>query len=205
MRKIVPDKSEDSVNLQIWYNSLLKTKLKSSSCEYQILEHMGPSGHGEIFLAITNDHFLVGIKIIMNKDNMENELAYLRNINKKIQDVFLPFLDYFIIQNQDEKYYAIVSKFFEGYVSLKSYLDKNLFHVEQLEKLKITISDHIQHLHDKVGCVHNDIGNHNILIHSKTLHIRIFDLGYCIPKFGFTEEEFGKLVHKDFSAIKKIQ
>lgn len=189
-----------------WYNVLLKSgmKIKSSSSEYKILEHFGSSGNGEIFLALTSDQFLVGLKIILQKTLIEKEVEHLRNGNKKLGDIILPYIDYFILQNDQDKYYIIVLKFFEGYIPLSKYLEKNLFHIEYRMKIKNMIKNHMEQIHAKLGIAHNDIDKNKILIHSKNQHIRFFDLGYSIEKFGYTDQEFLKFIQKDFDSIEKI-
>lgn len=202
------------LSLEIWYNRLLEsgTKIKSSNSEYRILEHFGSSGNGEIFLAMTNNNFLVGLKIILQgctKRNLtplhvETEVETLRSATKKTEDILLPFLEYFILENEQDKYYVIVLKYFEGYIPLSSYLDKNLFHLEQKMKIQSVLKKHFETIHSKLHIAHQDVNVNNVLIHSKTMHVRFFDLGFSISRFGNSDEQILKFTHKDFDSIEKI-
>jgi serine/threonine protein kinase len=206
----------ESLSCESWYNHLLKngTKIKSSNSEYRILEHFGSSGNGEIFLGITLDHFLVGLKIILHENLIEkkqmtpnyvqSEVESLRNSTKKVDDIVLPFLDYFILQNDQDRYYVFVFKYFEGYIRLSDYFEKNLFHQEHKIKIKNVIQKHFDHIHSKLNIAHNDLQNNNILIHNKSLHVRLFDLGFCLYKYRSTEEQFSSFIQKDFLSIEKI-
>lgn len=204
------------LSCEAWYNHLLKSgiKIKSPCSEYKILEHFGSSGNGEIFIGMTLDHFLVGLKIILHENVfekkqttphcVESEVECLRNATKKVDDIVLPFLDYFILQNEKDKYYVFVFKYFEGYVRLCDYFEKNLFHMEHKIKIKNVIQKNFDLIHWKLNIVHNDLQQHNILIHSKSLHVRLFDLGFCLYKYRSTEEQFANFIHKDFESIEKI-
>ena len=196
----------ESLTTEDWYNRILKSGvwLKSNSSEYKIVKHIGSSGYGEMFLAITSENFLVGLKIILDQKYIENEVESIRWANRKSQDVILPFLDYFILQMEQDKYYIIVLKYFEGYTTLHKYLDKNLFQNENRVKFQSMIKQLIEKIHNCLGMAHNDIDHHKILIHSKTQQIRFFDLGFCISKIGYSKEEFEKLLHKDFDMIENI-
>jgi hypothetical protein len=46
----------ESLTTEDWYNRILKSGvwLKSNSSEYKIVKHIGSSGYGEMFLAITS-------------------------------------------------------------------------------------------------------------------------------------------------------
>lgn len=205
-----------TLGFEIWYNRLLEssTKIKSSHTEYKILSHLGSSGNGEIFIAITSNNFIVGLKIILQNTNyckknttpthIEREVDIIRSSTKKVEDILLPFIDYFILEDESDKFYVIVFKYFEGYISLSKYLEKNLFQAELKSNIGKIITKHMEMIHNKLNISHQDINMNNILIHCKTMHIRFFDLGYCIEKFGYSNEEFLKFTHKDFDSIEKI-
>jgi serine/threonine protein kinase len=183
------------------------------STEYKILRHLGPSGKGQLFLAITSENFLVALKIILDKKYVETEVEQLKSLKKKNIECCLPFIDYFIIEQEDKRdqYYIIVMKYFEGYVLLSDFLNKSPF---QLTNLKDQIKRFIEVMH-KNHIVHSDIHLGNILIHSKSGQIKIIDLGFCISKFGnqlfgdteplgISDEQFKLLVQRELQLIDNL-
>jgi serine/threonine protein kinase len=192
---------------KVWYNNLLKfgKRIKSTSYEYGIIDHFGSSGNGEIFLAITSDNFLVGLKIIScsKVSSVEKEVENSRLVSKKAADIFLPLMEYFILEEDHEKFYVLVLKFFEGYVPLYSFFDKNLFHQEQREKIKGIVKQYLEIIH-KLNIAHLDIDHSKILVHRKTQHVRFFDLGFSMQKSGTTEDQFRRLAQKDICSIEEI-
>ena len=197
---------DDWADLVNWYDKLIQENktIKSSVNEYRILKHIGTSGYGEIFLALTVENFLVGLKIITNKKFVESEVEHMRQCNRKINDIVLPLLDYFILSIQEDKYYILVMKYFEGFINLSEYLSKNIFHEEIKSKIKTSLIKFLEEIHQKIKIAHNDLDTNNILIHSKTLQIKIFDLGYCKTEFALSKQEFEHLKLKDKNLIERI-
>jgi serine/threonine protein kinase len=187
-----------SIVIEDWYNRILESK----DNQYHILRHLSTSGNGEFFLAMTSDHYLVSLKIFLNKKYLENEVENLKIVHRKIEDSFLPYLDYFIISVEDDKYYIIVLKFFEGWIPLSDYIPKCLFYDDQRELIKTKLGLIIHKLH-RLSIVHNDLDTSKILIHSKNGHIRLMDLGFCVTRFGMniTEEDLEKMKKKDLEIL----
>jgi hypothetical protein len=187
--------------IEDWYNRILSSK----DNQYFILKHLTTSGHGEIFLAITNDNYLVCVKIFMEKKYLDFEVDTLKNFQKRLDDILLPYLDYFIIHHEDHNYYIIVMKYFEGWILLSDFSNKCLFYEEQRDHIHTKVKSIITKLHTSM-IIHHDIDKRNILIHSKTLQIRLIDLGYCIHKIGkgLSEDEFRRLIQNDFDMIQNI-
>ena len=179
--------------------------LISKDNQYRILKHLSSSGNGILLLAITSDHYLVCLKIFVDKKVLENESELLRNVQRKIEDSFLPYLDYFIVDVEEKKYYIMVMKYFEGWIVLSDYLTKCLFHQEQRNQIIVKLESILNKIH-KLGIVHQDLKPTRILIHSKMLHIRMIDLGDCITRFSenISEEEFQDLKIKDLDMLKKF-
>ena len=189
--------------MEIWYNKLLESNVKSMSSEYRILKHFGPSGHGQLFLAITSENFLVALKIILEKRYVEIEVEQMKQIKKKCVESCLPFIDYFILQQDGDQCYIIVMKYFEGYIILSDYLNKNPFHLENLAGIKLQIKKQMEMIHQN-QIAHNDIDLGNILIHSKSGIVKIIDLGFCIYKFDITNEQFKLAVQRDLHLIDNL-
>jgi serine/threonine protein kinase len=184
--------------IEDWYNRILESK----DNQYHILKHLSTSGNGEFFLAMTSDHYIVSLKIFMEKKDLENEVENIKCVHRKIEDTFLPYLDYFIISLEDEKYYIMVMKYFEGWILLSDYIMKSLFYVDQKEQIKKKLELIIYKLH-KLSIAHNDLDTNKILIHSKNGNIRLMDLGFCVTRFGMnlSEEDFERKKKKDIEML----
>ena len=187
-----------SIVIEDWYNRILVSK----DNQYHILKHLSTSGNGEFFLAMTSDHYLVSLKIFMEKKYLENEVENLKYIHRKIEDTFLPYLDYFIISLEEDKYYIMVMKYFEGWILLSDYIHKCLFYDDQREQIKTKLELIIYKLH-RLSIAHNDLDTSKILIHSKNGNIRLMDLGFCVTRFGMnlTEEDFERIKKKDLEML----
>jgi serine/threonine protein kinase len=191
----------NKISIEDWYNRVLSSK----DNQYNILRHLTSSGHGEIFLAITSENYLVGLKIFMDKKCLENEGENLKLVQRKIEDTFLPYLDYFIVNIDCHSYYVMVMKYFEGWILLSDYLSKCLFHDEQRSNIKTKIEIIVHKLH-RLSIVHHDIDMNKILIHSKNGNIRLIDLGFCMTRFfhDVTEEEFEKMKQRDLDMLEEL-
>jgi serine/threonine protein kinase len=190
-----------SILMEDWYNRILESK----DNQYHILKHLSTSGNGEFFLAMTSDHYLVSLKIFLNKKYLENEVENLKLVHRKIEDSFLPYLDYFILSVEDDKYYIMVMKYFEGWITLSDYIHKSLFYNEQREQIKTKLELIINKLH-RLSIVHNDLDTSKILIHSKNGNIRLMDLGFCVTRFGMnlTEEDLERIKKKDLEMLESF-
>lgn len=189
------------VKLEDWCHRIITSK----DNEYYILKHFTTSGNGEFFIAITSEHYLVGLKIFVDKKHSDKEIENLKIVQNRIHDVFLPYLDYFIVNHTDGKYYIMVVKYFEGWIRLSDYLRKCLFYEEQKLSIISKIESSIQKLH-QLSIVHQDIYEEKVLIHANSGHIRIIDLGFCLKPFedNLSIEEFKALKEKDFVMLKSF-
>jgi len=188
----------NKISIGEWYNKILSSK----DNQYFILKHLTSSGHGELFLAITSENYLVGLKIFMDKRYLENEIENVKLVQRKIEDIFLPYLDYFIVNIDLNSYYVMVMKYFEGWILLSEYFSKCLFHYEQKTIIKSKLEMMIHKLH-KFSIVHYNIDIDKILIHSKNGNIRLLDLGFCMTRFfhDVDEEEFEKMKQRDLDIL----
>lgn len=186
--------------IEDWYNKILSSK----DNQYHILKHLSTSGYGECFLAMTSENYLVCLKIFMEKKYLENEIENLKLVNRKLEDIFLPYLDYFIINSDSESFYIMVMKYFEGWIIVSDYLKKCLFYEEQKSQIQNKLNIIVHKLH-KLQIIHHDIDVHTILVHSKTTHIRLLDLGFCITRFSnsLSEEDFEIMKRKDMDVLSK--
>jgi serine/threonine protein kinase len=189
----------NSITPEDWYNRILESK----DNQYHILKHLSTSGKGEFFLAMTSENYLVSLKIFMDKKELENEVENLKYVHRKIEDTFLPYLDYFIISLDEDKYYIMVMKYFEGWILLSDYINKHLFYDDQKIQIKSKLDLIIYKLH-RLSIAHNDLDATKVLIHSKNGNIRLMDLGFCVTRFGMnlSEEEFEKTKLKDLEMLK---
>jgi serine/threonine protein kinase len=187
--------------IEEWYNQVLLSK----DNHYLILKHLTTSGLGELFLSITKDNYLVVLKIFIENKYLENEIESTKLVNKK-EDCILPYLDYFIIKLNNENYYVMVFKYFEGWISLREHLEKCLFQAEQKEYFESKILNVIDKVHN-YSIVHNDLDDTKILIHPKTNHIKLLDLGFCITKYSrnILDEELSQLLQNEKQKILKIR
>lgn len=185
--------------IEDWYNRILRSK----DNQYQILKHLSTSGHGEFFLAMTSDHYLVSLKIFTKKRHLENEVENLKMVHRKFEDIFLPYLDYFIISIDDDKYYVIVMKYFEGWILLSDYLKRYFIYDEQRQQIKTKLDCIVSKLH-RLSIAHNDLDPTKVLIHPKNGNIRMIDLGFCVTRFhmNISDEEFEKTKLKDLEMLK---
>lgn len=192
-KRYVSERKE--IIIEDWYNQVLMSK----DTHYLILKHLTTSGLGEIFLSITSDNYLVILKIFMENRYLETEIELTKLVNKK-EDCILPFLDYFIIDFNGDKYYIVVLKFFEGWITLEQHLNKCLFYEEQKLFFQDKIRVILQKIH-KYSIVHNDLDKNKILVHPKINQIRLIDLGFCIYKISrkISDEEFQNLINNDLS------
>lgn len=193
------DKQKKTIVIEDWYNRILESK----DNQYHILKHLSTSGKGEFFLAITSENYLVSLKIFMEKKYLENEVENLKMVHRKMEDTFLPFIDYFIISIEEDKYYIMVMKYFEGWILLSDYMNKHLFYDDQRLQIKTKLEFIICKLH-RLSVAHNDLDPTKILIHSKNNNIRLIDLGFCVTRFGMnlSEEDFEKEKLKDIEMLK---
>lgn len=189
------------IRIDEWYGQILVSK----DNKYCVLKHFTRSGYGEMFLSITSDNYLVLLKVFTNKNDLENEVTNVRVVQKTMDESFLPYLDYFITKIEDENFYVLVMKYFEGWILLSDYLKKNLFYEEQRSHIKDKLETIIQKLH-KMSIVHHDIDPTKILVHSKTGHIRMMDLGYCITRFSMnvSDEDFQSLKDEDIEMLESL-
>jgi serine/threonine protein kinase len=179
--------------------------IDSKDNKYHIIRYLCRSGYGEVYLAITSDRYLVSLKLFDNKNHIDHFIENAKNVHRKMGEYFLPYVDYFISNIDNKKYYIMVMKYFEGWVLLSEYLNKNIFYEEQKIRIKTEIEKIIHRLH-QISIVHNDINSENIVIHSKSNHVRIIDLGYCITRFeeNLTEDEFEKLKNIDMDMLSSL-
>lgn len=191
----------NKISIEEWCNRVLLSK----DNQYNILRHLTSSGYGEFFLAITSENYLVGLKIFMDKKYLENEIENLKLVQRKIEDTFLPYLDYFIVNIDSNLYYIMVMKYFEGWILLSDYLSKCLFHDEQRNNIKNKLEMIVHKLHG-LSIVHHDIDIDKILIHSKNGNIRFMDLGFCMTRFSHDvrEEEFEKMKQRDLDMLSEL-
>jgi serine/threonine protein kinase len=191
----------NKISIEEWCNRALLSK----DNQYNILRHLTSSGYGEFFLAITSENYLVGLKIFMDKKYLENEIENLKLVQRKIEDTFLPYLDYFIVNIDSNLYYIMVMKYFEGWILLSDYLSKCLFHDEQRNNIKNKLEMIVHKLHG-LSIVHHDIDIDKILIHSKNGNIRFMDLGFCMTRFSHDvrEEEFEKMKQRDLDMLSEL-
>jgi len=185
--------------IEEWYNRILESK----DNQYHIIKHLSTSGNGEFFLAMTSEHYLVSLKIFIDKKYLENEVENLKIVHRKMDDTVLPYLDYFIISINGNKYYIMTMKYFEGWVLLSDYINKHLFYDDQKLQIKAKLELIIYKLHS-LSISHNDLYPNKILIHSKNGNIRLMDLGFCVTRFGMnlSEEEFENEKLKDIEMLK---
>jgi len=187
--------------IEDWYNQVLMSK----DNHYTILKHLTTSGLGEIFLCITSDNYLVILKIFMENIFLEGEIEQIKKINKN-EDWLLPFLDYFIIEFNEEKYYIVVLKFFEGWITLEEHLNKCLFYEEQIEYFKSKVKDLVEKIH-KYSICHNDIDKNKILVHPKSNQIRFLDLGFCINKNTrrIPDDKFSQILKSEIQRVNSLK
>ena len=186
-------------------NRNLDHVIYSKDNKYHILKHLSRSGYGDVYLAITSEQYLVSLKIFDNKNHIDHFLENSKNIHRKIEDSFLPYLDYFIANIDNKKYYIVVMKYFEGWILLSDYLHKNIFYEDQKIQIKSKLETIIRRLH-QLSIVHHDIEPNNIVIHSKSNHVRFIDLGYCITRYkdNLSEEEFESFKEIDMDMLSSL-
>jgi serine/threonine protein kinase len=192
-------------DVQEWNGKFLLSK----DNVYHIIKYFGSSGFGHFFMAITSNHSLVILKIFHTVKDFEYEVETIKNIQKSYDDLFLPFIDYFIytkeIENTKVHHPILVFKFIEGYISLSQHLENYMFFSDQREILKDRIKQKIQKIH-LLNIVNNSLNLDNILIDPKTDTVKFMDLGLCINRWmkQLSENDFNDLIEKDLEFIETI-
>jgi len=157
---------------------------------YQTNKVIGQGKNATIYLATdTTNHRLVALKAIELEDDVvqadfiRRELECLTLLETFCQQYVLCYIDSDVvtIKSEDEygttktKYYIIITKFLEDYITWKEFKKK---YPEKTKEVKKNIKIAIEFIHNK-KVYHGDLHDENIMIHPETLDVRIIDFGYC--------------------------
>jgi hypothetical protein len=149
----------------------------------------------------------VAIKFFIDPDRIQREKQYHKEVNClrkvlqvcKISDIIC-LVDDFTLPNSQ---YVVVTPLLEGYMTLYDYLENPKTKLTKKESLDIIQKvEKVSSELDKLGIVHGDLHDQNILIHPISKKLKVIDLGLCMTK---EEEKRQNKKHPEYSTENRMK
>jgi serine/threonine protein kinase len=153
--------------------------------------------YAKIYKAKNKKKQNVILKILYSESDFRQEvecnLALLRNLPNTCNKQFICMIDYFVSNQHEDFYFVIVFPFLKNYYSFDKIQNK----MSDNQKIKMVgeLTDLVALL-NKTGIVHNDIHFGNIMVRLSPFDVKLIDIGNCIV----SDEQ--KLLEKDMSMIR---
>jgi serine/threonine protein kinase len=170
--------------------------------KYLILEAIGFGNFGEVYrgLNMVNGKEMA-IKVLSEKDWKRETSCLKKILNICKSGKILCIEDYFSFNNNN----YIVTQYLKNYITMNKFLDsKQKVSEDQANDISEQIQLVLNQMKD-LGVAHGDLNLNNIMIHPKTLHVVIIDLGKCIFRDTNDDKELLEMYQFDQNNLEYIK